>query len=262
MMDQLLRGTEGYAAAHLDDIVIYSQSWEEHLLHLKDVLAGIKGAGLTLRPDKYFLAKRETQYLGFVLGHGVIRPQVSKIEAIKSAGRPQTKKQVWSFLGLSGWYRRFIPNFSARAATLTTLIKKDKPNKVVWTDECELAFQGLKDSLCKEPILQSPDFEQAFTVQTDASEHGIGAVLLQGESGQLRLVAYISRKLHPRESRYSTVEKECLSIKWALDSLRYYFLGRKFRLETDNRALSWLGQMSREQMLYNYKITLQLQDGF
>lgn len=147
MMDQLLRGTKGYAAAHLDDIVIYSQSWEEHLLHLKDVVGGIKGAGLTLRPDKCFLDKRETQYLGFILGNEVIRPQVSKIEAIKSAGRPQTKKQVLPFLGLSGWYRQFIPNVSACAATLTTLTKKDKPNKVVWTGECELAFQGLKDSL-------------------------------------------------------------------------------------------------------------------
>lgn len=205
MMDQLLRGTEGYAAAYLDDIVIYSRSREEHLLHLKDVLERIKSAGLTLRPDKCFLAKRETQYLGFVLGHGVIRPQISKIEAIQSAGRPQTKKQVRSFLGLIGWYRRFIPNFSTRAAAVTTLTKKDKPNKVVWTDECEFAFQDLKDSLCKEPILQSPDFEQTFTVQTDASEHGIGAVLLQGDSGQLRPVAYISRKLLPRCHKVSLV---------------------------------------------------------
>lgn len=126
-MDQLLQGTEGYAAAYLYDIVIYSLSWEEHLLHLKDVLERIKSAGLTLRPDKCFLAKRETQYLGFVLGHGVI--QISKIEAIQSAGRPQTKKHVWSFLGLIGWYRRFIPNFSAQAAALTTLTKKDKPNQ-------------------------------------------------------------------------------------------------------------------------------------
>lgn len=178
MMDQLLRGTEGYAAAYLDDIVIYSRSWKEHLLHLKDVLERIKSAGLTLCPDKCFLAKRETQNQGFVLGHGVIWPQVSKNEAIKYAGRPQTKKQVRSFLGLIGWYRRFIPNFSAQAAVLTTLTKKVKSNKMVWTGECELAFQDLKDCLCKDPILQSPDFEQTFTVQTDASEHGIGAVLL------------------------------------------------------------------------------------
>lgn len=243
MMDQILRGTEKFAAAYLDDIIIYSQTWQEHLDHLKDVLLRIKNAGLTIRPDKCTLARAETQYLGYVLGHGVIRPQVGKVEAIKNAERPVTKKQVRSFLGLVGWYRRFIPNFSERAFALTDLTKKDKPNKVNWTQDCEKAFQDLKDSLCTEPVLQSPDFDKTFTVQTDASEHGIGAVLLQEGQGQLQPIAYISRKLLPRESRYSTVEKECLAIKWALDSLRYYLVGRKFKLETDHRALAWLGRM-------------------
>ncbi len=243
MMDQVLRGTEDYAAAYLDDIIIFSQSWEEHLEHLKEVLTRIKAAGLTIRPDKCALAKPETQYLGFVLGHGVIRPQVGKLEAIKAAGRPETKKQVRAFLGLVGWYRKFIPNFSARAITLTNLTKKTQPNKLVWTEDCEKAFNDLKGALCQEPVLQSPDFEKMFTVQTNASQHGIGAVLLQEEQGQLKPVVYISRKLLPREVNYSTVEKECLAVKWALDSLRYYLLGRKFRLETDHRALAWLGRM-------------------
>lgn len=243
MMDQILQGTEMFAAAYLDDIIIFSQSWEEHLRHLQEVLKRIKTAGLTIRSDKCALAKAETQYLGYVLGHGVVRPQVGKIEAIKNAERPVTKKQVRPFLGLVGWYRRFVPNFSARANVLTNLTKKCHPNKVNWTMDCEMAFQDLKDSLCKEPVLQSPNFEQMFTVQTDASEHGLGAVLLQGEQGQLRPIAYISRKLLSRETKYSTVEKECLAVKWALDSLRYYLLGRKFRLETDHRALAWLGKM-------------------
>ncbi len=243
MMDQVLRGTEDYAAAYLGDIIIFSQSWEEHLEYLKEVLTRIKAAGLTIRPDKCALAKPETQYLGFVLGHGVIRPQVGKVEAIKTAGRPETKKQVRAFLGLIGWYRKFIPNFSARAITLTNLTKKTQPNKLIWTEDCEKAFNDLKAALCQEPVLQSPDFEKMFTVQTDASQHGIGAVLLQEEQGQLKPVLYISRKLLPREVNYSTVEKECLAVKWTLDSLRYYLLGRKFRLETDHRALAWLGHM-------------------
>ncbi len=100
MMDQVLRGTEDYAAAYLDDIIIFSQSWEEHLEHLKEVLTRIKAAGLTIRPDKCALAKPETQYLGFVLGHGVIRPQVGKLEAIKAAGRPETKNRLELFLDL------------------------------------------------------------------------------------------------------------------------------------------------------------------
>ncbi len=160
------------------------------------------------------------------------------MEAIKQAGRPTTKKQVRAFLGLVGWYRRFIPNFSKRALALTELTKKDKANTVKWTTDCESAFMDLKDALCREAVLQSPDFEKHFTVQTDASEHGLGAVLLQGEQGQLRPVAYISRKLLPRETRYSTVEKECLGLKWAMDYFRYYLIGRQFNIETDHRALS------------------------
>ncbi|KAL2102391.1 hypothetical protein ACEWY4_001559 [Coilia grayii] len=134
-----------------------------------------------------------------MLGRGVIRPQVGKVEAIKACERPTTKKQVRSFLGLVGWYRRFISNFSERAVPLTELTRKSQPNKVAWTEECEAAFQGLKDSLCREPVLLSPDFNKTFTVQTDASERGLGAVLLQEDDGHLRPVAYISRKLLPRE---------------------------------------------------------------
>lgn len=243
MIDQILQGTENFAAAYLDDIIIYSRTWQGHLEHLKEVLTRIKNAGLTIRSDKCTIAKTETCYLGHVLGHGIIRPQVGKVEAIKQAERPVTKKQVRSFLGLVGWYRRFIPNFSARAVALTELTKKNKPNKLNWTTDCDRAFMDLKDALCKESVLQSPDFEQPFTVQTDASQFGLGAVLLQGEQGHLRPIAFISRKLLPRETRYSTVEKECLAVKWALDSFRYYLMGRKFKLETDHRALVWLGRM-------------------
>ncbi len=173
MIDQILQGTEEFAAAYLDDIIIYSKTWEEHLQHLTEVLERIKSAGLTIRPDKCAISKTETTYLGYKLGHGVIRPQVGKIEAIKHAERPTSKKQVRSFLGLVGWYRRFIPHFSARAVALTNLTKKDKPNKIDWTAECESAFKDFKDVLCKEPVLQSPNFDQPFTVQTDASEYGL-----------------------------------------------------------------------------------------
>lgn len=243
MIDQILRGTEGYAAAYLDDIIIYSRTWQGHLIHLKEVLTLIKNAGLTIRSDKCTIAKAETCYLGHVLGHGVIRPQVGKVEAIKQAERPVTKKQVRSFLGLVGWYRRFIPNFSEKAVALTELTKKNKPNKLNWTADCERAFMDLKDALCEKSVLQSPEFDQVFTVQTDASQVGLGAVLLQGEQGHLRPIAFVSRKLLPRETRYSTVEKECLAVKWALDSFRYYLMGRRFKLETDHRALVWLGRM-------------------
>lgn len=243
LMDEVLRGAEEYAAAYIDDVVIHSASWTEHLQHLSDIFKRIRQAGLVVNASKCQLAKSEVCYLGYVLGSGTIRPQVSKVDAVRKCQPPSTKKGVRSFLGLVGWYRRFIPNFSSRAAPLSDLTRKTSPNKVVWSPECERAFLDLKDSMCNDPVLQSPDFSLPFTVQADASGIGLGAVLLQGEGEDKRPVQYVSRKLFPRETRYSTIEKECLAIKWALDTLKYYLVGKDFVLETDHRALQWLHRM-------------------
>lgn len=243
LMDQVLRGAEEFSAAYIDDVVIFSTSWDEHLRHLRDVFRRIRQAGLVVNASKCQLAQAEVYYLGYILGGGTIKPQVSKVSAIRDCQPPTTKRGVRSFLGLVGWYRRFIPHFSSRATALSELTKKSSPNKVVWTETCDQAFQDLKKSMCQGPVLQSPDFELPFTVQTDASGVGLGAVLLQGEGVDRKPVQYISRKLFPRETRYSTVEKECLAMKWALDTLKYYLLGKEFVLETDHRALQWLHRM-------------------
>ncbi|XP_042247194.1 uncharacterized protein LOC121882816 [Thunnus maccoyii] len=226
LMDCVLQGCEDCSAAYLDDVVIFSDTWEQHLCHLERVLGQIQQAGLTLNP-----AKCE------------VRPQVDKVEAIRGCPRPRTKKEVRSFLGLAGWYRRFVPQFATIAAPLTALTAKDQRNPVAWNEDCETAFQTLKACLCSSPVLRSPDFSQRFLVQTDASAVGLGAVLAQGDPGEEQPVLYLSRKLLPRETRYSTVEKEGLAIKWALESLRYYLLGREFDLETDHRALIWMNFM-------------------
>ncbi len=144
---------------------------------------------------------------------------------------------------MAGWYRKFVPNFSTRVASLTDLTRKNCPNQICWTNEAKDAFQDIKAALCKDPVLYCPKFEEPFVLQTDASDTGIGAVLLQGESDSRHPVAYISRKLHAREARYSTVEKECLAVKWALDTFKYYLLGREFTLETDHRPLQWMDRM-------------------
>lgn len=243
LMDIVLMGTDSFAAAYLDDIVVYSSTWEDHLRHLGEVLQRIHRAGLTIHPFKCAIAKEEVRYLGHALGRGVIRPQKDKVQAVLDCPRPQTKKDVRSFLGLVGWYRRFVPDFARRAAPLSDLTRKSGTSQIHWGKEQEGAFQDLKEALCKDPVLQSPDFDQPFTVQTDASGVGLGAVLLQGDGEDQKPVAYISRKLFPRETRYAAVELECLAVKWALDSLKYYLLGRDFTLETDHRALQWLGRM-------------------
>ncbi len=165
------------------------------------------------------------------------------MEAIQRSPRPRTKKEVRSFLGLVGWYRRFIPDFANIATPLTDLLTKTGKDPVAWTGACEEAFNTLKERMCTDPVLQSPNFDQRFLVQVDASEKGIGAVLAQGTAGEEKPVVFLSRKLLPRETRYSTIEKECLAIKWSLESLRYYLLGREFDLETDHRALTWIHTM-------------------
>lgn len=151
-----------------------------------------------------------------------------------------------SFLGLAGFYRKFIPNFATIAAPLSDLTKKGQPNKVNWGSSQELAFSTLKRLLCDFPILKLPDLDQEFTLRTDASENGLGAVILQ-TSGDTQLpVAYASRKLLPRERNYSVIEKECLAIVWGIQKFARYLYGKEFRLETDHQPLTYLNKSKTE----------------
>ena len=168
LMDQVLEGAESYSSAYIDDVVIFSRSWEEHLVQVKDVLWRLKEAGLTINPQKCAVAQQEVQYLGYVIGGGAIKPQVGKVSAILESPVPTTKRQVRSFLGVIGRYRRFVPHFSTRAGPLIDLTRKAAPVRVVWSDQCSKAFEDLRTCLTKDPILQSPDFSQPFLVQTDA----------------------------------------------------------------------------------------------
>ena len=241
LMDRVLRGLDQFAAAYLDDVVIFSSSWDEHLTHVKKVLARLR---LTAKPRKCQFGMSQCCYLGHIVGSGVLCPEPSKIEAIKSFAIPQTKRQVRSFLGLAGYYRKFIPDFSVIAAPISDLTKKSAPSRVIWTAECDSAFGRLKELLCSSPVLRSPDFSQPFVVQTDASDRGIGAVLSQrDDAGEEHPVACYSRKLLPREERYSTIKKECLAIKLGIQAFRVYLLGQPFVIETDHRSLEWLDKL-------------------
>ncbi|XP_044843600.1 uncharacterized protein LOC123349509, partial [Mauremys mutica] len=243
LMDHLLRPHQEYAAAYLDDVVIYSRHWEDHLNRVAAVLRTLREAGLTANPKKCRIAWQETTYLGYTVGGGRIRPLVGKVQALADCPTPTTKRQVRQFLGLAGYYRRFIPQFASIAAPLTELLKKNSPRQVRWTAECEVAFQTLKDRLCQEPVLYSPDFDKPFILQTDASKTGVGAVLSQDMEGGDHPVIYLSRKLFPRERNYSVIEKEALAVKWACDALRFFLLGAPFTLVTDHAPLQWLMRM-------------------
>ncbi|CAJ0968777.1 unnamed protein product [Ranitomeya imitator] len=239
-MDIVLAPHRDYASAYLDDIVIFSTDWDTHLSQVQAVLESLRAAGLTANPKKCAIGLTEARYLGYVIGRAVIKPQVNKIEAIQNWPKPLSSKQVRAFLGIIGYYRRFIPNFAGKSASLTDLLKGKKTVMVKWNPQAEEAFQSLKSALCGQPVLISPDFKKTFIVQTDASEVGLGAVLSQEVNGDEHPVTYLSRKLTPAEKNYSVVEKECLAIKWALESLRYYLLGRQFRLVTDHSPLVWM----------------------
>ncbi|KAI2647892.1 Retrovirus-related Pol polyprotein [Labeo rohita] len=216
LMDKILWPHAAYAAAYLDDIIIYSNDWQRHMEHLWALLRVLRGAGLTANPKKCAIGRVEVRYLGFHLGHGQVRPQISKTAAIATCPRPKTKKEVRQFLGLAGYYRRFIPNYLDLTSSLTDLTKKEAPDPVQWTELCQQAFIQVKAAL--------------RTHRTEGLERSWP-------------VLYISRKLSKRETMYSTIEKECLAIRWAILTLCYYLLGREFTFCSDHAPLQWLHRM-------------------
>ena len=270
LMDRVTRGMEEFAAAYLDDLVIHCDTWEEHLSHVRLVLQCLREAGLTVKARKCQFGMEQCLYLGHIVGNGMVRPEMSKVEAISAFATPRTKKEVRVFLGLTGYYRKFIPDFATIAAPLTDLTRKTAPNLVNWSQECEEAFVELKARMCSSPVLRSPDFAKPFIVQTDASERGIGAVLSQLDAdGNDYPIAYYSRKLLPREERYATVEKECLAIRLGVQAFRIYLLGRPFTIQTDHHALEWLDRLKDNNSrltrwslaLQPYQFTVQYRSG-
>lgn len=257
LMDQVLKGADKYANAYFDDTSVFSSTWTQHLADMRDVFERVKRANLTIRPSKCFVGFQEVPLLGHVVGNGKVRPQEAKVSAVKDFPIPKTK--VRAFLGLVGYYRRFIPKFSSVAAPLSDLTKKNKANQVVWLEECQAAFTKLKQALVEAPVLQNPNFNRPFVLQTDASDRGIGAVLSQdGADGQEHPIAYLSRKLLTREVSYSAVEKECLAIVWGVQKLHTYLYGRSFTIQTDHQPLRWLNQIrDKNQRLLRWSLTLQ-----
>ncbi|CAM4626935.1 unnamed protein product, partial [Lepidochelys olivacea] len=244
LVDQLLRGMESFAVAYIDDICVFSQTWEDHVSQVRQVLDRLQGAELTVKAEKGKVGMAEVSYLGHRVGSGRLKPEPAKVEVIRDWPAPHIKKQVQAFIGLAGYSRRFVPRFSAIATPITELCKKGKPDKVVWTEQCQEAFRALKEALVSGPVLANPDFDKPFVVFTDASDTGLGAVLMQeDEKGERHPIVYLSKKLLPREQHYAAIEKECLAMVRALKKLEPYLFGRHFTVYTDHAPLTWLHQM-------------------
>nr|KAG5707621.1 hypothetical protein BaRGS_031003 [Batillaria attramentaria] len=172
--------------------------------------------------------------------NGILKPEPGKVQKILDIAKPVSKRQVRSLLGLIGYYRRYVPNFATLTAPLSDLTRADRPRKITWTAECDDALRAVQRILATFPVLLIPDLSKEFIVRTDASNSGLGAVLLQDKDGLLHPVAFVSRKLLDQETRYSTIERECLAIVWSLTKLSRYLWGREFVLQTDHRPLSYL----------------------
>jgi hypothetical protein len=260
MKHKVLNGLESFADAYIDDVEIdTSTTFEQHLNHLRQVFDRLRQARLSAKPSKCRIAMSVVDFIGHRVGGGTITPREALIETILQFPRPQTKKQVRSFLGLAGYYRRFIRNFADIAAPLTDLTKKPEPTRVVWTNRAQNAFSQLKQKLTSPPVLRPPCWDRGFILKTDASGYGMGAILSQlDENNEEHPIAFASRKLQPRELKLATVEKECLAIVWAVETFRYYLFGRKFKLQTDHNPLVWLNQVkNKNRKLLRWSLTLQ-----
>ncbi|XP_075539731.1 uncharacterized protein LOC142574564 [Dermacentor variabilis] len=182
----------------------------------------VRTAKLTIKPNKSEIGSPTTCFLGHVVGQGVLQPLKDTANKINTAKRPGTKKELRAFLGLTGYYRDFVPNYAELAHPLTDLTKKGSPNRLNWQTPHEEAFMRLKELLSQQPILKAPDLSRHFVLRTDASSRSLGAILLQEHDGRFHPVSYASRKLLPREAAYSTIERECLAIVWAVQKFHVY----------------------------------------
>jgi hypothetical protein len=236
VMDNVLNGLQNeICLVYLDDVIVFSTSLQEHIVNLRQVFQRLREANLKIQLEKSEFLKKETAYLGHIIKTDGIKPNPGKILCIKNFPMPKTKKEIKSFLGLLGYYRKFVPNFADVTKPLTNCLKKN--SKINFNSEYCQCFENCKNLLLNEPILKYPDFSEPFNLSTDASQVAIGAILSQGKPGQDRPIAYASRTLNDAESKYSTIEPELLAIVWATKYFRPYLYGRKFLIYSDHKPL-------------------------
>ena len=226
-----------FVLVFLDDILIYSTTWEEHLEHLRKVLQKLRENKLYGRRAKCEFGQTSVEYLGHRIGSGTLEVCRDKIEKVLEWPRPTVVREIKSFVGMASFYRRFIRHFSRITQPLTDLTRQNIDS--IWNARAEHAFETLKHALCTAPVLQLPDFERVFVVHTDASEVAIGAVLQQDFGRGLQPIAYESRKLNDAERRYSAYERELLAVVHACAIWKHYLRGREFILRTDHASLKY-----------------------
>jgi hypothetical protein len=215
-----------------DDILIYRKTWTNHLTHVDQVLLLLSQHQLFLKQSKCAFGASEVEYLGHLVGKDGIRVDPKKIEAMQDWPHPKTLKSLCGFLGLTGYYRKFVKNYGKIAAPLMALLKK---NSFTWTPATAQAFQTLKNTMCTTPVLSLPNFTKTFVLECDTLGKGIGVVLMQ----EGHLLAFTSKQLSERNLGKPIYEKEMLAILHAIELWCPYLLGQRFQIKTDHQSLKY-----------------------
>nr|KYP43863.1 Retrovirus-related Pol polyprotein from transposon 297 family [Cajanus cajan] len=216
-----------------DDILIYSKSKVEHLQHLRKVLSVMRANKLFAKKSKCYFGVNRVEYLGHFLSKDGVSTDLVKIQAVKDWPLPQTIKQLRGFLGLTGYYRRFVKGYGTIARPLIDMLKKDNFS---WTYKSKVAFTKLKEGMIAAPVLALPDFNKTFIVEVNASGYGIGVVLMQDHHP----LAFINRTLNQQQQVLSIYEKELIVVVFAVQKWRHYLLNIHFVIKTDHRSLKYI----------------------
>jgi hypothetical protein len=222
VMNLTLHGLTWYTClVYLDDIIVFSDTFDEHLKCLDKVLSRLEAANIYLKLPKCTFCADTVEYLGHVVSDKGVSPDPKKVERLKNMAVPTDVSTLRSFLGLANYYHRFVHNFAETISPLTRLLKKNQ--KFTWSDKCQTSFKTIIELMSSAPILAYSDFKQKFFLAADACDCRIGAVLSQfNDKGEERLVAYFSRTLNDRELKFHTTEKECLAMLKGMKHFRPY----------------------------------------
>ncbi|CAF4061878.1 unnamed protein product, partial [Rotaria sp. Silwood1] len=242
LMDLILAGIKWQSClVYIDDIVVFSSTFEQHLKDLSSVFDRLKTAGLTLKASKCNFCRKELKYLGHIITPDGIKHDPGLIDSVKRFPQPTRLKDIQSFLGLTGYYRKFIKDYAKISEPLLAKIRshqnsKRPPNNIEWSVECTIAFERLKTALTQAPILRTANFNEHFILETDACDYGLGAVLTQEYDNKKFVIAYASRTQTTADRNYFPTEKDALAIYWATKHFRPYLEGTKIYIRSDYRA--------------------------
>lgn len=244
---------------YLDDVIVFGRCLKSHLMNLEKVLERLENANLKIQLDKCEFLKRNCEFLGHTITPEGIKPNSDKIKEIENWKLPTSEKQIKQFLGLLGYYRKFIRDYAKLTKPMTKYLKKEidfNNNDPQFIE----AFEKCKKILIADPILRYPDFSKRFILTTDASNYALGAVLSQIHETKDHPVAFASRTLNKHEINYSTTEKEALAIIWAVEKFKPYLYGNKFTLITDHKPLIFIKNSTKNQKIIRWRLDLENYD--